>query len=614
MTEPNYEAPSLRAALAYARLGFHVFPIAPGEKTPLTAHGFHDATRDEARIRAWWAATPAAGVGIATGEVSGILVLDVDPRAGGDEELRAHTAKHGLLPTTVACVTGGGGSHFYFAAPSPCPRSFDLAPGLEIKATGSYVVAPFSIHPSGRRYEWEPGFAPGPRPLAAAPAWLLSPNGYRKTQPTPAFEEGAAGYSEGARNKALASLAGTMQRRGMAPEAVLQALLVENALQCHPPLPESEVRAVVASITTRYAPSDPLPGVTDAGLPKRTWNETSSRDLLRGDDEPVAWLAEGLLAREELAILTAPPKSLKTWVELAIAVHAALGRPVLGRFHVEHPCRVLLGDEEMGIRKIRRRLQRLTRGLRLTDAEVDQVVENLRVFPQQGMALKSPEERRGFFDAVERFRPDLVVLDSFAGFTTGLDDDNSTRRSFYGQALAPLKEKYGAAVLLLAHPPLPGKEVHADAHKRPRGGGDILGVADRALYMEKMGEERVVYGMKALGTLGEYLVRELGGLTEPAIVTVEDVPDDGTVVTASPSTAASGAFAETGRCQIEILHRLRSAPDGSVYQPDLIREMEDLGFSKRHVYRPAIEALEKLGQIELKQAPNQKGKLVVLKP
>ena len=88
---------------------------------------------------------PTANVGIATGARSGLVVLDVDPRHGGDEQLAAFEAEHGKLPETAAVVTGGGGAHYYFNHPGGDIRSRKLSPGLELKADGTFVVAPPSL-------------------------------------------------------------------------------------------------------------------------------------------------------------------------------------------------------------------------------------------------------------------------------------------------------------------------------------------------------------------------------------------------------------------------------------------------------------------------------------
>lgn len=85
-------------ALEYReRFGFAVFPCKPRDKTPLATHGCKSATVDSVRIRAWWERHPDANVAIATGARSGVVVLDVDPRHGGDKSLRELQLKHGPL-------------------------------------------------------------------------------------------------------------------------------------------------------------------------------------------------------------------------------------------------------------------------------------------------------------------------------------------------------------------------------------------------------------------------------------------------------------------------------------------------------------------------------------
>jgi hypothetical protein len=124
------------------------------------------------QVRRWWRRWPNANVGVVTGTVSGLVVLDVDPRHGGDESLAALEGIHGLLPHTVESLTGGGGRHLYFRHPGTVVPSRSIAPGLDIKGDGGLIVSPPSQHVSGRVYRWEPGCAPGEVPLADLPRWL----------------------------------------------------------------------------------------------------------------------------------------------------------------------------------------------------------------------------------------------------------------------------------------------------------------------------------------------------------------------------------------------------------------------------------------------------------
>ena len=119
----------LKSALRAARRGWHVLPLhwatdgrcSCGDldcssvgKHPLTSHGVYDATTDETTIRDWWDEYPEANIGIATRKVSGVIVLDVDPRHGGTESLQQFEKENGQLPEGPAVRTGGGGLHFYF--------------------------------------------------------------------------------------------------------------------------------------------------------------------------------------------------------------------------------------------------------------------------------------------------------------------------------------------------------------------------------------------------------------------------------------------------------------------------------------------------------------------
>ena len=106
-------------------LGFKVVPLAPAKrgversgKKPLTAHGVNDATNDIAAFRRLVGSATDFNIGVATGSASDVIVIDVDPRNGGDREFAKLKRRFGLLPRTLTCDTGGGGRHIYFRAPA----------------------------------------------------------------------------------------------------------------------------------------------------------------------------------------------------------------------------------------------------------------------------------------------------------------------------------------------------------------------------------------------------------------------------------------------------------------------------------------------------------------
>lgn len=144
------ENSTLRAALGYAGMGIRVIPIAPGTKRPATEHGHHDGTTDPAEILRRWERNPRCGVGIVTGIASGIVVVDFDGPV--PPEVRA------MLPKTATVRTGrkGGGAHHYFRIRRETPTKSHPWGG-ELRGELALVVAPPTIHPSGRPYEWMPG-------------------------------------------------------------------------------------------------------------------------------------------------------------------------------------------------------------------------------------------------------------------------------------------------------------------------------------------------------------------------------------------------------------------------------------------------------------------------
>jgi hypothetical protein len=124
----------------------------------LVPHGLHDATTDSTVIAEWLKQEPHANIAIRTGPESELVVIDVDPHRGADDALAALTQAYGPLPSTVESVTGGGGRHLLFQHPGagvrvPCGADV-LGPGLDIRGDDGYIVAPPSLHRTGRAYAW----------------------------------------------------------------------------------------------------------------------------------------------------------------------------------------------------------------------------------------------------------------------------------------------------------------------------------------------------------------------------------------------------------------------------------------------------------------------------
>jgi hypothetical protein len=257
----------LDAALDLAARGlpvfpcWHVFPFedqflcgcgkglrcdSPGKhpQSRFCRNGLKDASIDPELIKHWWTWAPSANVGVATGRV---VVLDVDH----DQALIELEAKHGPLPPTWRARTGNG-EHIYFAVDIEIRNSCGkLSPGVDVRGVGGYVIAPPSLHVSGKHYEWIT--APSAIALAPLPRWLLEkmrgPNGANGATSKEQWRELVRnGVNEGQRNTAVARLAGYLFRKYVDPLVVVDLLRCWNAARCHPPLDESEVMRTIDSI------------------------------------------------------------------------------------------------------------------------------------------------------------------------------------------------------------------------------------------------------------------------------------------------------------------------------------------------------------------------------
>lgn len=243
----------IRTALRFAEHGFHVFPCWPRDKKPATEHGLKDATADLAVIERWWRQEPNFNVAIATGAASGVFVVDVDG-VDAEAELRKLEAAHSALPATVEAITARG-RHVYFKMPDQPVRNSagKLAPGVDVRATGGYVLVPPSMHPFGRRYCWS---VDSSNAFAAAPDWLLAkiaePNGGGVSVTPPSeWRELVKGVTEGARDCSTTRLAGYLLRRRIDPIIVLELLQGWNTRSCTPPMSEKDVERIVDSIAAR---------------------------------------------------------------------------------------------------------------------------------------------------------------------------------------------------------------------------------------------------------------------------------------------------------------------------------------------------------------------------
>lgn len=236
--------PLPEAAARFAAAGVPVFPCVPGEKRPLVRRGFHDATTDRDQVDAWWARWPHANIGIPTGAMSGVEVVDVDVHSTGTGFPAFRTAHHeGLAAGWAALVrTPSGGLHAYYPADPNRPQSSWQAANahVDFRGDGGYIIAPPSrvLRPGGVRAPYRLIVASNnPDPVDAARLRdFLDPRApiplardrasraERRGSDAQVLAGWVAGRGEGERNRGLFWAACRLAEAGTPPDATFEAL------------------------------------------------------------------------------------------------------------------------------------------------------------------------------------------------------------------------------------------------------------------------------------------------------------------------------------------------------------------------------------------------------
>ena len=148
------------AAEKYAKLGFYVSPLWPKSKEPIRGFKYDKPSNDPEVIKYLWQRCANANIALPTGRrYNNLIVFDLDVSAGinGCDNLKKLLCTHKIvIPNTMVVKTGSGGYHLYYKNTSNmiCPSVKNIIPGIDVLSEGAHVVAPPSIHETGRRYEY----------------------------------------------------------------------------------------------------------------------------------------------------------------------------------------------------------------------------------------------------------------------------------------------------------------------------------------------------------------------------------------------------------------------------------------------------------------------------
>jgi putative DNA primase/helicase len=261
-------------SLWFLNRGFSVVPLKPGAKKPLIKwEQYQKRKPTEEEVREWWRKWPEANIGIVCGRVSGLVVIDHD-------EYRGVKLPDGWDPgsePTPLVKTPRAGWHYYYRLPNDPDfptRSFDYK-GIEIKADGKYVVAPPSLadyidETTGKQIQgsWEWALSLANQPPADLPDCLIElmlANSRQMISTTPKIGDT---IPKGERNITLASVAGSLRRRGLKEPAIDAEIQRVNHNLCKPRLPIREVKSIAKSIS-KYPMAPEVLNLTDVGNAQR---------------------------------------------------------------------------------------------------------------------------------------------------------------------------------------------------------------------------------------------------------------------------------------------------------------------------------------------------------
>ena len=265
----------LEYALDYADRGMSVIPVHSVSKkgkcscgsAKCSSPGKHPRVRWQDKeykamtrrsIREWWDKYPDSNIGIVTGEVSGIMVVDIDGKEGMDSLRDRGFEPHTQMTPRV--ISGGNGLHLYYAyqkLPGVKTRA-NVLHKVDIRTDGGMIVAPPSVHASGNEYEWVAGFdIVDIQPINLDISWMNEEDdeGRILVLNESKFTKVLRGVSEGNRNETCASLAGHFLSVGLPLDEVMVILENWNE-QNDPPMPHRDVEICVHSIARKDSRPD----------------------------------------------------------------------------------------------------------------------------------------------------------------------------------------------------------------------------------------------------------------------------------------------------------------------------------------------------------------------
>lgn len=421
-------------ALQYIKKGKSVMPLRKDKRPYLNEwREFQNRVATEAEVREWWTKWPDANIGLITGKVSGVTVIDVDLRHGGTVD---------GLPMTLIAKTGNGGWHYYYKYEPGSTIGVNIRPGIDFRNDGGYVVAPPSVTDyinkqgikEGGEYEytWK-------QELENFPIDIFS-LGKKKTD----WESVLKGVPDGQRNQTATSVAGKLigALKKEEYETVAWPMLKAWNKNNTPPDDEATLRRTFESIVKKHlsglvvAPDNlelvNLWKIEDEGIDTRYSTGFSKLDRVMIDDDLIGSSEQGGLALGEFVAIGGRPKSGKTLLTAQIGASLSnAGMRILWLFYEGKTKKLKKILERVGANKDFISSISFKKGEE-RDSRIEWIEEKLKAGVEQGV--------------------NVLVIDNLDFLETG-EKVNGEYESLklIVKKLARMAVRYNVIVILIAH-------------------------------------------------------------------------------------------------------------------------------------------------------------------
>ena len=452
----------LEQANEYIDQGWSILPVKPSEKRPYMTNWLQyqhvKATKEMAEN--WFTSLMGAGVGMVTGRISGVVVLDIESycKIPIEELLRRY-------PTQMVSRTGSGGYHLFYLYPNDVPKIANrvgIFEGADIRADGGFIVLPPTRHPNGRLYEWVKTGFPGVFPKA-----LLDIQSQPKAQGDGWITEALRGVSEGGRNDTCARLAGYFFRKGLNAD-IVEALLTEWNERNDPPLPMREMRTTIKSIERSCAiVGGQFTSVefeddtkTASKAPENsTFDLLKMRDYVKGyGSEGASWLVQDWLPDKSITFLVSPPESYKTWILLDLAVSISTGLPFLGQAQVNKTGAAMIIQQEDSHGGLTERLALIAEQKMGVTANLGKdvwqipCIPDLPIYIHPSRMLRFDNEKvlKELEEQIKLIEPKVILIDPLYSTTSGVDNYMADLANQM-MILKTWRDKYGCSFVISHH-------------------------------------------------------------------------------------------------------------------------------------------------------------------